>query len=111
MEIVAENKESKENIEETEREGSSKDAKSEQVRIIPISLPDGRHVINRSISNDVIEKSVKETSQTIQTSHSISESKIQSLNQLNESSTLSEKSDIFHPQDIDACNLSNQVFI
>ena len=34
--------------------------KSEQIRSIPISLPDGRHVINRSISNDVIEKCKKD---------------------------------------------------
>ena len=78
--------------------------KSEQIRSIPISLPDGRHVINRSISNDIIEKCLKEDSQTNQYSHTRMES-------TNDSQLIKsvEKSDISHPKDIDACNLSNQV--
>ena len=80
--------------------------KSEQIRSIPISLPDGRHVINRSISNDVIEKTLKQGSQTNQHSHTRRESSNDS--QLTKSV---EKSDISHPQDVDACNLSNQVLI
>ena len=33
---------------------------TEEVKIIPISLPDGRQVINRTISNDVIDKKLEE---------------------------------------------------
>ena len=33
---------------------------TEEVKIIPISLPDGRQVINRTISNDIIDKKVEE---------------------------------------------------
>ena len=83
--------------------------KSEQIRIIPISLPDGRHVINRSISNDVIEKCKKD--QPSDTRRDSSNESQMAVNQISESCIHSKKSDIFHPQDIDACNLSNQVFI
>ena len=108
-----ENKEFKELIQrkdvECVPEKSSKEVKlvnSEQIRSIPISLPDGRHVINRSISNDVIENCIKESSQTNQQSHT----KRESLNDSQLTKSV-EKSDISHPQKIDACNLSNQVFI
>ena len=83
--------------------------KSEQIRIIPISLPDGRHVINRSISHDVIEKCKKD--QPSDTRRDSSNESQMAVNQISESCIHSKKSDIFHPQDIDACNLSNQVFI
>ena len=81
--------------------------KLEKIRSIPISLPDGRHVINRSISNDVIEKCINEGSQTNQHSHT----KIESSTISRKQTKSVEKSDISHPQKIDACNLSNQVFI
>ena len=37
---------------------------TEEVKIIPISLPDGRQVINRTISNDVIDKKLEEIKST-----------------------------------------------
>ena len=86
-----------------------KACKTEQIRIIPISLPDGRHIINRSISNDVIEKCKNDQPTLAIKRESPNESKMTvSVNQMNESSI---HANIFHPQDIDACNLSNQVFI
>ena len=85
--------------------------KSEQIRIIPISLPDGRHVINRSISNDVIEKCKKDKPSNTRRDSSNESQMAVSVNQISEPCIHSKKSDIFHPQDIDACNLSNQVFI
>ena len=93
----------------SEKSEEVKICKSEQIRIIPISLPDGRHVINRSISNDVIEKCKKE--QSFDTRRDSSNESQMAVNQIGEPCIHSKKSDIFHPQDIDACNLSNQVFI
>ena len=86
-----------------------KTCKTEQIRIIPISLPDGRHIINRSISNDIIEKCKNDQPTLNIKKESANDSKMTvSVNQMNESSI---HANIFHPQDIDACNLSNQVFI
>ena len=93
--------------------------KSEQIRIIPISLPDGKQIINRSIGHDIFEKSPKESLQTNETPITEIESSKRSemsvyADKLIDSSCDYENSDIFTPsppQDIDVFNLSNQVFI
>ena len=95
----------------SEKSEEVKICKSEQIRIIPISLPDGRHVINRSISNDVIVKFKKNQPFDTRRDSSNESQMAVTVNQISEPCIQSKKSDIFHPQDIDACNLSNQVFI
>ena len=87
--------------------------KSEQIRIIPISLPDGKQIINRSIGNDIFEKLTNETPITEIESSKESVMSVYA-DKLIDSSCDFENSDIFTPsppQDIDVCNLSNQVFI
>ena len=95
----------------SEKSEEVKICKSEQIRIIPISLPDGRHIINRSISNDVIEKCKQDQPFDKRRDTSNESQMAVTVNQISEPCIHSKKSDVFHPQDIDACNLSNQVFI
>ena len=93
---------------------------TEEVKIIPICLPDGRQVINRTISNDVIEKIVEkmksahadECNKTIITTRKENKSSSSSSETAPSSPVTSECSSVFSESLEEATSKSsNQVFI
>ena len=93
---------------------------TEEVKIIPICLPDGRQVINRTISNDVIEKTVEkmksahadECNKTIITTRKENKSSSSSSETTPSSPVTSECSSVFSESLEEATSKSsNQVFI